>query len=226
MVHVAAVTCDKKWFGIAWSGEDLVATTVQTNRSEALRRVAHCVPSEASTAVVNNTPSFITDLVMMLSELEKGNEEHKHYSFSKEYLTGPMYRIYSIAAAIPIGYVTTYGSIAKTAGSEARAVGRAMATNPLYPVVPCHRVVGADLSLVGYGGKQDSKALTAKLSRIKAERKGAAAEREVSVEGGVLNVQPAEWVIEAVSRSEARRIKLERSKLEKEAAERAQLHLF
>ena len=226
MVHVAAVNRNKKWFGIAWAGEHLVATSVETNQSEALRRVAHCVPSGAVTAVVQNAPTFITEIAMMLSELEKGNEEHKSYSLSKEYLTGPMYRIYSIAAEIPIGYVTTYGSIAKTAGSEARAVGRAMATNPLYPVVPCHRVVGADLSLVGYGGKQDPKALTAKLSRIKAERQGAAAEREVPVEGGILNVQPAEWVIEAFSRSEARRIELERRKLEKAAAERAQLHLF
>ncbi|MBT3272982.1 MAG: MGMT family protein, partial [Spirochaetales bacterium] len=90
-------------------------------------------------------------MIKLLGELERGKEERKSYSLSP-FLSGPQRRILTAAAAIPIGYVSTYGNIADAAGSEARAVGRAMATNPLYPIVPCHRVVGADMSLVGYGG--------------------------------------------------------------------------
>lgn len=55
--------------------------------------------------------------------------------------------------AIPYGQVTTYGEIARCLGRPraARAVGRANATNPMPLVIPCHRVIGADGSLHGYG---------------------------------------------------------------------------
>jgi methylated-DNA-[protein]-cysteine S-methyltransferase len=57
---------------------------------------------------------------------------------------------------IPRGWVSTYGRIAKHLGhpKAARAVGRALATNPFPIVVPCHRAVRADGSLGGYQGGQ------------------------------------------------------------------------
>jgi O-6-methylguanine DNA methyltransferase len=56
---------------------------------------------------------------------------------------------------IPYGQTATYGDIAARIGRPraARAVGRANATNPIPLVIPCHRLVGADGSLRGYGGK-------------------------------------------------------------------------
>jgi methylated-DNA-[protein]-cysteine S-methyltransferase len=54
---------------------------------------------------------------------------------------------------IPIGKTTTYGAIAATVGSDsARAVGTANGSNPIAVVVPCHRVIGSDGSLTGFGG--------------------------------------------------------------------------
>lgn len=57
---------------------------------------------------------------------------------------------------IPYGSTTTYSALAAKLGRPraARAVGRAEATNPLPLVIPCHRVVGKDGSLRGYGGPQ------------------------------------------------------------------------
>lgn len=54
---------------------------------------------------------------------------------------------------IPFGQVSTYGEIADKLGKpkSARAVGRAEATNPIPLVIPCHRVLGADGGLHGYG---------------------------------------------------------------------------
>jgi O-6-methylguanine DNA methyltransferase len=56
-------------------------------------------------------------------------------------------------AAIPFGETATYGEIAKKIGrpQAARAVGRALGTNPFCLFVPCHRVVGSDGSLTGFG---------------------------------------------------------------------------
>jgi O-6-methylguanine DNA methyltransferase len=56
--------------------------------------------------------------------------------------------------AIPYGETRTYGEIAAQIGRPHayRAVGRANATNPMPLVIPCHRVIGADGKLHGYGG--------------------------------------------------------------------------
>jgi methylated-DNA-[protein]-cysteine S-methyltransferase len=60
---------------------------------------------------------------------------------------------------VPYGQVTTYGTLAAQVGKPqaARAVGTIMNRNPIPIVVPCHRVVGASGSLVGYGGGLDRK---------------------------------------------------------------------
>jgi methylated-DNA-[protein]-cysteine S-methyltransferase len=60
---------------------------------------------------------------------------------------------------VPYGETTTYGSLAARAGRPraARAVGSVMNHNPVPIVVPCHRVVGASGSLVGYAGGLERK---------------------------------------------------------------------
>jgi methylated-DNA-[protein]-cysteine S-methyltransferase len=57
-------------------------------------------------------------------------------------------------AGIPYGQVRTYGQLAASLGrpAAARAVGSAMAHNPMPIILPCHRVIGSDGSLRGYGG--------------------------------------------------------------------------
>ena len=62
-------------------------------------------------------------------------------------------------AHVPYGETTTYGALAGTVGHPraARAVGTVMNRNRIPIVLPCHRVVGADGSLVGYGGGLDRK---------------------------------------------------------------------
>jgi methylated-DNA-[protein]-cysteine S-methyltransferase len=68
-------------------------------------------------------------------------------------------RVWSAVRDIPYGETRSYGEIARQAGSPgaARAVGRAMATNPVPIVVPCHRVIGSDGDLRGFGGGLDLK---------------------------------------------------------------------
>jgi methylated-DNA-[protein]-cysteine S-methyltransferase len=62
-------------------------------------------------------------------------------------------RVLLAALEIPHGQVTTYGELARRIGrpKAARAVGQALGHNPVPLVIPCHRVLGADGSLHGYG---------------------------------------------------------------------------
>ena len=68
-------------------------------------------------------------------------------------------RVMHELARVPYGSVTTYGALAAKAGrpAAARAVGTIMNRNPVPIVLPCHRVVGASGSLVGYGGGLERK---------------------------------------------------------------------
>jgi methylated-DNA-[protein]-cysteine S-methyltransferase len=64
------------------------------------------------------------------------------------------HRVWDAIQQIPYGTTTTYGRLAETLGEPraSRAVGLANGRNPIPIVIPCHRVIGADGSLTGYGG--------------------------------------------------------------------------
>jgi methylated-DNA-[protein]-cysteine S-methyltransferase len=68
-------------------------------------------------------------------------------------------RVWRLLRDIPFGQTRTYGDLARSLGKVtlAQAVGAANARNPLSVIVPCHRVVGADGTLVGYAGGLDRK---------------------------------------------------------------------
>jgi methylated-DNA-[protein]-cysteine S-methyltransferase len=65
-------------------------------------------------------------------------------------------RVWRALGEIPFGETTSYGELAKRIGKPnwpgARAVGAANGQNPIALIVPCHRVIGADGSLTGFGG--------------------------------------------------------------------------
>lgn len=63
-------------------------------------------------------------------------------------------RVWEELGRIPYGETCTYRELAERIGRPGafRAAGRANATNPISVVIPCHRVIGSDGSLTGYGG--------------------------------------------------------------------------
>jgi methylated-DNA-[protein]-cysteine S-methyltransferase len=79
-------------------------------------------------------------------------------------------RVYEQLGAVPAGSTVTYGELAARAGAPgaARAVGTAMATNPLPFFVPCHRVVPATGGIGAYGGGREVKSW---LLGLEAERR-------------------------------------------------------
>lgn len=67
--------------------------------------------------------------------------------------------VWSALCDIPYGETVSYGELAERIGrpGASRAVGLANGRNPISIIVPCHRVIGADGSLTGYGGGIDRK---------------------------------------------------------------------
>jgi len=84
--------------------------------------------------------------------------------------------VWEALRAIPWGATVTYGELAAGIGrpGAARAVGAAVARNPVSIVVPCHRVVGADGSTTGYAGGIERKEI---LLAIEGARRAVAAAR-------------------------------------------------
>ena len=70
-------------------------------------------------------------------------------------------QVWAALCDIPYGRTSSYGELARRIGrpGAARAVGLANGRNPVAVVIPCHRVIGADGSLTGYGGGLDRKRL-------------------------------------------------------------------
>ncbi|MBW7935431.1 MAG: methylated-DNA--[protein]-cysteine S-methyltransferase, partial [Gemmatimonadaceae bacterium] len=68
-------------------------------------------------------------------------------------------RVWKALREVPFGKTASYGDIARRIGNPkgVRAVGLANGRNPISIVVPCHRVIGSDGSLTGYGGGLDRK---------------------------------------------------------------------
>lgn len=76
-------------------------------------------------------------------------------------------RVWAGLCEIPYGETISYGELARRIGSPgaARAVGLANGRNPIGIIVPCHRVIGADGRLTGYGGGLPRKELLLALER-------------------------------------------------------------
>jgi methylated-DNA-[protein]-cysteine S-methyltransferase len=68
-------------------------------------------------------------------------------------------KVWAALCAIPFGHTATYGEVAAAVGNPAasRAVGMANHYNPIAIMIPCHRVIGSNGSLTGYGGGIDRK---------------------------------------------------------------------
>jgi methylated-DNA-[protein]-cysteine S-methyltransferase len=94
-----------------------------------------------------------------LEEFFEGGRRTFDLRVDRRLIRGLQRDVLRATSRVPYGAVATYGEIAKTIGNPkaARAVGRALGANPIPVVIPCHRVIGANGSLTGYGGGIDRK---------------------------------------------------------------------
>lgn len=130
---------------------------------EYLLSVDFCI-GQTSGGVLADTLSGKADPVLELarSELTEYFQGCRR-SFSVPYrLLGRPFqmKVWRELARIPFGQTISYGELASRTGNPraCRAVGQANNKNPLAIIIPCHRVIGKDGSLVGYGGGLDKKA--------------------------------------------------------------------
>jgi len=95
----------------------------------------------------------LSDVRRQAKEYAQGKRQDFEFELLPE---GPDFNklVWTALLDIPFGRTTTYGKLAKGIGhpNAARAVGAANGANPIALIVPCHRVIGSDGSLTGFGG--------------------------------------------------------------------------
>lgn len=104
-------------------------------------------------AVSNIIPEVLEDAVSQLNEYFKGERKTFSLKLNPEG-TDFQKRVWGALLTIPFGKTTSYLQLSKDLGDAKaiRAVANANGKNPLWIIVPCHRVIGSDGSLTGYAG--------------------------------------------------------------------------
>jgi len=196
MINIYVRELDATWISLAYAEEKIVATSLSDNKETTLKSLLRNLPANADYEITEKASDFAEKIILASKEVHLGGQPFTDFALATEHVPEPLATVLKAAASIPIGYVASYGGIAKIANTEPKTVGQIMASNPLYPIVQCHRVVGTDYSLVGYGGRKNPKALKAKLARLEAESRGYKSQKEIAVNGTKLTVYPVEYVID------------------------------
>ena len=142
------------WIAIAGSEQGLSRITLpQPNRERALAYIAGLAAQPVADSY------FFGDLIPRLQGYFKGERFDFPDALDLSGTTTFEQAVWKATRSIPYGETRTYGLVAKEIGlpRAGRAVGQALGRNPFPIVVPCHRVVGSNGSLVGFSNGLEMK---------------------------------------------------------------------
>ena len=190
MIEIYSQNIEGVWFSVACAQHQIVASSFGASQQVILSNILGNTPFNVPFQVFHEPSAFAKNILASLKNIYDG--KNVNVSFPLTFTRLPVYtqKVLKATAEIPLGYVASYGSLAKAVGGGPRAVGNIMAANPFAPIVPCHRVVKSDFTLGGYGG-----GLKVKLELLGRESRGFSSSREIQVDGGRLEVFPVEYVL-------------------------------
>lgn len=189
MIELYVENVGGTWFGVAYKEQSVVGLASEGSQKAALIMLLKIIPYNVAFQVVSEGSAFTQKVFSIVKDIHDGKGLTQNISLSFEYLPDYTSRVLKAVFQIPVGYVSSYGLVAKAAGGGPRAVGNVMAANLLGPIVPCHRVIASDFGLGGYGG-----GLAMKFEILKRERRGYTEEQEIPFNGRLLRVFPVEFV--------------------------------
>lgn len=152
MIDLYTKKLNELWCGVALNESEIVATTFNFNEKKVLNSLLKELPYDSPFQEAEKNCSLAKRILHSIKATFDGKDTSFSFKFYLDHLSAYSQQVLKLTSLIPTGYVTNYGSLAKVAGGSPRSVGRVMATNPFAPLIPCHRVVAADMTLGGYGG--------------------------------------------------------------------------
>jgi methylated-DNA-[protein]-cysteine S-methyltransferase len=159
------IICDTclGWMGVISSTKGLKRVILPLkSKKELLDRIAAC-----GCKPDNHDSDYLTDLADRLRRYLNGETDDFDDRLDFGDTTGFQQQVWRLVRNIPRGEMRSYGWVADQLGlpGAARAVGQALARNPVPLVVPCHRVIRGDGRLGGFGGGLEVKKFLLDLER-------------------------------------------------------------
>ena len=190
MLEIYTQNIEDTWFAVAVNRQQIVTSSFGPDQKTTINNILSNVPFNLPFQVFHEPVPLAVNMLETLKNIYDGKETTPNLSLATAHL--PLYtrRVLKATSAIPLGYVTSYGAVAKAVGGGPRAVGNIMASNPFAPIVPCHRVVRANFTLGGYGF-----GLKVKMQLLQREKRGFSCDKEIEVANGQLTVFPVENVL-------------------------------
>ncbi|WP_281847414.1 methylated-DNA--[protein]-cysteine S-methyltransferase [Olleya namhaensis] len=115
--------------------------------------IASVIVLNSEEQISKNIPKILVDCVLQLNQYFEGTREQFSLKLNPK---GTVFqnRVWDALQTIPHGKTTSYLKLSKQLGDvkAIRAVANANGKNPLWIIIPCHRVIGTDGSLTGYAG--------------------------------------------------------------------------
>lgn len=189
MIHIYCKNMDAMWFAAAIRNETIIATTFAPNENDALKHLLKSLPYTMSFQMAKKPTQFWKKVLSTLKLIFDGKNVSSKFELEMKHLSDYAQKVLNCVSLVPVGYVTTYGKVAKAMGGSPRAVGRVMATNPFPPLVPCHRVVRSDFTLGGFGG-----GITMKWEILQRENRGYQEGMKIKVNGKSLSLFPINFL--------------------------------
>ncbi len=140
------------WIGVSASGKGITCLTLPQPTESDATKALNLDKSEWS-------PECFQDMAARLKEYFKGFNVDFSDSLDLSGATDFQRRVWEVTRSVPYGETRSYGWVAQQLcqPQAARGVGQALGQNPIPIIIPCHRIIGSDGKLHGFGGGLDLK---------------------------------------------------------------------
>jgi methylated-DNA-[protein]-cysteine S-methyltransferase len=144
---------------VAGYGKTLVAVKFNTDERRAPETIMEFDRETRGAYEFVRDDRRIAPLMRQIRDYVEGRRPSVDLDIDLSWTTGFRRDVLTACAAVPRGATVTYAELARHAGrpGAARAVGNVMSTNPIPIRIPCHRIVGSNGGLGGFGGGLDMK---------------------------------------------------------------------
>jgi O-6-methylguanine DNA methyltransferase len=182
------------WLAVVCTDQIVAASFADTEQA-VLDKIRAKLPFDMPLQIMSLPSTCAKETFISMANILAGKDVTCNFNLATDKLPKYTTAVLKTVMQIPPGYVSTYGDVAKAVGGGPRAVGNIMAGNIFVPLVPCHRVVRADLSLGGY-----AYGLKTKYQLLMKEKRGYSEPKNVPIKnGGALQIYPVEIVLNKVS---------------------------
>lgn len=190
MISIYHQKINDVWYAAAIENDEVFSTAFSLDEEGALRHLLKNLPYNVPFQVTEKPSQLLAELLKTLKAIFDGKDVSS-FSFkaSMDHLSTYTRRVLNCTSLIPVGYITTYGAIAKVTGGSPRSVGRAEASNPFPLLIPCHRVVRSNFSIGGYGLGEK-----VKLEILQREERGYEGTTKLEIKDRTLSLFPIKYL--------------------------------